>query len=366
MKVRAAVAYEGQLELSIEDLELSDPGADDILVRVVGCGLCHTDVKALAGGMGVPKPAVLGHEGAGVVERVGDHVAGIRVGDHVVLTFDSCGACRACTGGNPAYCAQTTALNFTDGRFGEPGTFAEGSERIHGHFFGQSSFADYAIAKPRNAVVVRRDAPLEILGALGCGVQTGAGAVMNALQPQPGSSIAIFGVGPVGLSSVLGAVLRGCSQIIAVDVLPQRLEMAKKLGATHTVLAGPDTNPASAIRRNFPGGVNYALDTTGRPEAGQHAIAALAPKGHFGFLTIPADGLQLNMYTVFLQGLSIRGIVQGDSVPHTFIPQLIDLFLAGRLPFDRFLSRYDFSDINRAIVDQAAGKVIKPVFSMGD
>jgi aryl-alcohol dehydrogenase len=366
MKIRAAVAHESQQELSLEDLDLSEPGSDDILVRIAGCGLCHTDVKALAGGMGVPKPAVLGHEGAGVVERVGERVAGIQPGDHVVLTYDSCGACRACTGGNPAYCAQTTALNFTDGRFGEPGTFTKGSERVHGHFFGQSSFANYAMAKPRNTVVVRKDAPLEILGVLGCGVQTGAGAVMNALRPEPESSIAIFGVGPVGLSAALGAVIRGCSQIVAVDVLPQRLEMAKKLGATHTVLAGPDTNPASAIRRNFPGGVNYALDTTGRPEAGRHAIAALAPKGTFGFVTIPAGGLQLNMYTVFLQGLSVRGIVQGDSVPHTFIPQLIDLFLAGRFPFDRFLTRYAFSEINQAISDQAAGKAIKPVFSMID
>jgi aryl-alcohol dehydrogenase len=123
-------------------------------------------------------------------------------------------------------------------------------------------------------------------------------------------------------------------------------------------------NPASAIRRNFPGGVNYTLDTTGRPEAGQHAIAALAPKGHFGFVTIPAGGLQLNMSTVFLQGLSVRGIVQGDSVPHSFIPQLVDLFLAGRFPFDRFLTRYHFSDINQAIADQSAGKVVKPVFLM--
>lgn len=362
MKVRAAVAYEGQPHLSLEDLDLSDPGADDILVRIAGCGLCHTDVKALAGGMGVPKPVVLGHEGAGVVERVGARVSSIKPGDHVVLAYDSCGACRACSGGNPAYCAHGTALNFTDGRFGEPGTFTKDSDPIHGHFFGQSSFASYAIAKPRNAVVVRQDAPLEILGVLGCGVQTGAGAVLNALQPEKGSSIAIFGVGPVGLSAVLGAVICGCAQIVAVDVLPQRLDMAKRLGATHIVLAGPDTNPASSIRRQIPGGMNYALDTTGRSETGQHAIAALSPKGHFGFVTIPADGLQLDMYKVFLQGLNVRGIVQGDSVPHTFIPHLIDLYRAGRFPFDRLLTRYDFSQINQAIADQTAGKVVKPVF----
>lgn len=364
MKVRAAVAYQGRDQLSIEDLELSDPGPDDIVVRIAGCGLCHTDVKALAGAMGVPKPAVLGHEGAGIVERVGERVTGIKPGDHVVLTYDSCGACRACLSGDPAYCSQNPALNFADARFGEPGTLTKDGDPIHGHFFGQSSFANFAIAKPRNAVVVRKDAPLEILGALGCGVQTGAGAVMNALQPPKGGGIAIFGVGPVGLSAVLGAVIRGCSPIIAVDVFPQRLEIAKKLGATHVVLAGQDMNPSSGIRRNFPGGVNYTLDTTGRSETGQHAIAALAPKGHFGFVTIPASGLQLNMNTVFLQGLSVRGVVQGDSVPHRFIPELIELYLAGRFPFDRFITRYDFSQINQAIADQAAGKVVKPVLLM--
>jgi len=362
MKVRAAVAYENRNELSIEELDLGDPGAEDILVRIVGSGLCHTDVKALAGGMGVPKPTVLGHEGAGIVERVGARVTSIKPGDHVVLTYDSCGTCHACAGGNPAYCAQTSALNFADARFGEPGTFTKASEPIHGHFFGQSSFAAYAIAKPRNAVVVRKEVPLEILGVLGCGVQTGAGAVMNALRPEKDSSIAIFGVGPVGLSAVMGAAICECAQIVAIDVLPQRLEMAKRVGATHVVLAVPNGNVGSSIRRNFPAGVNYALDTTGRAETGQHAIAALAPKGHFGFVTIPTGGLQLNMYTVFLQGLSIRGIVQGDSVPQTFIPQLIDLHLAGRFPFDRFIARYDFSQINQAIADQSAGKAIKPVF----
>jgi aryl-alcohol dehydrogenase len=364
MKVRAAVAYEGRKQFSIEDLELGDPGPDDILVRIAGCGLCHTDVKALAGGMGVPKPVVLGHEGAGIVERVGDRVTSIGPGDHVALTYDSCGECHACAGGNPAYCSQTTALNFTDGRFGQPGTFKKGSQAIHGHFFGQSSFADYAIAKPRNAIVVRKDVPLDILGVLGCGVQTGAGAVMNSLQPGAGSSIAIFGVGPVGLSAVLGAVLRGCSEIIAVDMLSARLQMATDSGATHAIQVGPDVNITEAIKEIAPGGVNYVLDTTGSAEAGQQAIAALAAKGHFGFVTIPAGGLQLNMHTVFLQGLSVRGIVQGDSVPNVFIPQLIDLHLAGRFPFDRFLTRYDFPQINQAIEDQHAGKVAKPVFSM--
>ncbi len=363
MKVRAAVAYEGRKQFSIEELELTGPGPDGIVVRMAGCGLCHTDVKALAGGMGVPKPAVLGHEGAGIVEQVGERVTKVRPGNHVVLTYDSCGACHACLGGNPAYCAQNAALNFTDVRAGEPGSYKKGAELIHGHFFGQSSFSNYAIAGERNAIPVRKDAPLEILGVLGCGVQTGAGAVMNSLQPRWGSAIAIFGAGPVGLSAVLGAVACGCSAIVAVDVLPARLEMAKQLGATHAILAGGTVSVSEEIRKSIPGGVNYALDTTGQAEAAPQAIAALAPKGHFGFVTVPAGGMQLNLSAVMLQGLSVRGIVQGDSVPDIFIPRLIDLHLAGRFPFDKFIAKYDFARINQAIEDQAAGKVVKPVFT---
>jgi aryl-alcohol dehydrogenase len=361
MKVRAAVAYEGHKRLSVEDIELTGPAPDQILVRMVGCGLCHTDVKAV-GGMGVPKPAVLGHEGAGIVERVGERVRKVKAGDPVVLTYDSCGVCHACRGGNPAYCADCASLNFTDQRAGQPGSYRQGDQEIHGHFFGQSSFSTYAIARERNTIRVRKDAPLEILGVLGCGVQTGAGAAMNSLRPEPGSSIAIFGVGPVGLSAVLGAVLQGCAPIIAIDVLPSRLEMARQLGATHAVLASPNTATAMEIRKTVPGGVNYALDTTGRVEGSHQAISALGPKGQFGFVTIPPGGLDLNIWTVMLQGLSVRGIVQGDSVPDIFIPNLIDLHLAGRFPFDRFVTRYDFAQINQAIEDQAAGKVVKPVF----
>ena len=188
MKVRAAVAYEGQPSFSIEEVEMSDPGPENILVRMAGCGLCHTDVKAREETMGVPMPAVLGHEGAGIVERVGERVTKVKPGDHVVLTGDSCGACPTCLAGNPAYCDEMAPLNFTDGRAGEPGSFRCGATEIHGHFFGQSSFCNYAVTRERNTIRVRRDAPLEILGVLGCGVQTGAGAIMNSLAAPARSS----------------------------------------------------------------------------------------------------------------------------------------------------------------------------------
>jgi aryl-alcohol dehydrogenase len=361
VKVRAAVAYAGRPSFLIEDLEMSDPGPDNILVRIVGAGLCHTDVKARQGTMGVPLPAVLGHEGAGVVERVGERVTKVKPGDHVVLTGDSCGECPTCLAGDPAYCDCMASLNFTDGRSGAPGSFKKGSVAIHGHFFGQSSFSNYAVTRSRNTIPVRKDAPLEILGVLGCGVQTGAGAIVNSLHPAAGSSIAIFGAGPVGLSAVMGAVLCGCATIIAVDLFESRLAMATQLGATHTVLVATRTNISEQIRKIAPGGVGCAFDTTGSADSNRQAIESLAAKGHFGFCATPPEALKMS--TVMIRGLTIRGIVQGDSMPDIFIPHLLDLHMQGRFPFDKLVTKYPFEKINQAIADQVAGTVIKPVFT---
>lgn len=363
MKVQAAIAREGQERFWIEELELSEPGPTDILVRIAGVGLCHTDVKALRGSIEVPKPIVLGHEGAGIVERTGTQVRKVKPGDPVVLTFDSCGVCRACRGGDPAYCEQTSALNFRDAREKEPGFFRQGNNLVHGHFFGQSSFASYAITRPQNTIPVRKDAPLEILGVLGCSVQTGSGAIMNSLAARPGESVAIFGVGPVGLSAVMAAVVCGASEIVAVDVLESRLAMARRLGATHSILAGPSGGTADEIRRLIPGGVACVLDTTGRTESYHQAVASLGTKGRFGFVTTPASAFKPNLGAMMLGGHSIRGIVQGDSIPDSFIPRLIDLHMNGRFPFDKLVTKYPFEHINQAMAGQASGEVVKPVFT---
>jgi len=364
MKVKAAVAYQGRQPLVIEDLDVSEPGPDGILVRIVGAGLCHTDLKVRDPVLGVPQPVVLGHEGAGVVEQVGERVTTLQPGDHVVLTYDSCGACGLCRAGHPANCEQWLALNLFDARSGQPGSFRKNGQPIHGHFFGQSSFANYAVARPQNAIPVPRNAPLEILGALGCGVQTGAGAVMNVFLPRDGGTIAVFGVGSVGLSAVLGAVVCGCSAIVAVDVLEPRLKMARQLGATHAVLAQPGLRLADEILNAVPGGVDYALDTTGRVATIQQAVASLALRGQLGLVGIPEGSeLGVDLSAAMGRGLTIGGIVEGDGVPSSFIPHLIDLHLAGRFPFDKFVTRYPFEAINQAIADQAGGKVVKPVFT---
>ena len=234
MKVTAAVVHEEAQPFSVEDLELEEPRADEVLVRVVATGICHTDVIVRDQWYPVPLPAVLGHEGAGVVERVGEGVSKVQPGDHVVLSFASCGECTNCLSGWPTYC-----LNFYDQNFG--GSRPDGSnalskdgDAVHGRFFGQSSFASYSVAAERSVVKVREDAPLELLGPLGCGVQSGAGGVLNILRPTPGTSIAVFGTGAVGMSAIMAASIAGCTIIISIDVKASRMELARELGATHT------------------------------------------------------------------------------------------------------------------------------------
>jgi len=264
MDIKAAVVFEKSGSLDIEKLQISDPYDDEVLVRIVGAGMCHTDLAARNQQMSIALPTVLGHEGAGVVEQVGALVTKVRPGDHVVLTWGSCGTCAACRAGEDPYCVNFHSLNFSGARPDGTTTLKKGDQVIHGSFFGQSAFAEYALANERNVVRVRKDIPLEILGPLGCGVQTGAGAVINSLQAKPGSSIAIFGVGTVGMSAVLGAVVCGCTTIIAVDIHPNRLEMAKELGATHAVNAREE-NPVEAILEINHGGAEFTLECVGNP-----------------------------------------------------------------------------------------------------
>ena len=236
--VRAAVVRQKGGPFAIEQLQLEGPRADEVLVRVIATGMCHTDMVVRDQVYPVPQPIVLGHEGAEVVEKVGAGVVKVRPGDHVVLTFMSCGRCRLCEQGRPSNCENFNAHNFSGGRADGTGSLRDDRGSIHDHFFGQSSFSTFAVANERNVVKVPKEAPLELLGPLGCGIQTGAGAVMNALKIGHGASFAAFGAGAVGLSAVMAARAVGATTIIAVDVVPPRLALAKEIGATHTVNAG--------------------------------------------------------------------------------------------------------------------------------
>jgi aryl-alcohol dehydrogenase len=362
MQIKAAVVWETGGEFSIEQLELTDPKDDELLVRVVGVGICHTDLVARDGHLpGPPPPSVFGHEGAGVVEKVGAQVTKVKPGDHVVLSWDCCGTCSSCKSGRDSYCLNFFLHNFHGARPDGSATLHKGDQVIHGSFFCQSSFADFALAKERSVVKVPDDIPLEILGPMGCGVMTGSGAVMNSLHPRPGSSIAIFGVGTVGMSAVLAAVVVGCTTIIGVDIHQDRLEMAKGFGATHVVNAA-ETDPVEAIRGITGGGADFSLECVGNPKVLRQAVDALPRCGVCGLVGAVAPGTEVSLdMDLLMNGRTVTGILQGDSIPDLFIPKLIELYSQGRFPFDRMITFYPLDEINRAVADVEEGRVIKAV-----
>jgi aryl-alcohol dehydrogenase len=363
--VLAAVLMESKGAFHLRPMQLDAARDDEVLVRVVATGMCHTDAVVRAGDMPTPLPVVLGHEGSGVVVSAGSAVRKVASGDHVVLTFRSCGRCGYCLSGAPAVCEHMYTLNFGGSRpDGSHALHCEGMD-LNDQFFGQSSFATYALANERNTVKVQKDVPLELLGPLGCGIQTGAGAVLNSLRVVPGDSFAVFGSGAVGLAAVMAARLAGATTIIAVDIIPSRLELARAVGATHAV-DSRETDPKAGILSITGVGVHYALDTTGRVEIIRIAVDSLRPGGTCGFLGASAPGAEIKIDANMMMATSkrLRGIVIGDSVPDTFIPRLIDLYRQGRFPFDRLVRYYALDQINQALKDSEVGVTIKPILRM--
>ena len=364
MKTRAAVMFEpGRLELRELELEELQPG--DVLVRMAAVGVCHTDQVIRDQLVPVPLPAVLGHEGAGVVEQVGASVGRLRPGEHVVLSYNSCGLCASCMSGAPGYCADFGAYNFGGRRPDGSSALRAGDEVVSSHFFGQSSFASHAVVAARSVVKVPTDVPLEILGPLGCGIQTGAGAVLNSLDPPAGSSIAIFGAGAVGDAAILAAQIAGCSTIIAMDRVAERVDFARELGATHGVdVSGED--PVERIKELTGGaGVEYALETTGVPAVLRQAVDSLAVRGVAGLLGQAPIGSEVAFETgaSLVRGWTLTTIVEGDAVPQVFIPRMIELYRAGRFPFDRLIRHYPFAEIEKAFSDSEHGRTVKPVLT---
>jgi aryl-alcohol dehydrogenase len=353
LSIRAAVLREPGRPLKIERLEMEGPRDDEVLVRLVASGICHTDIDFCEGG--ASGAVVLGHEGSGVVERVGRTVKGVKPGDHVVLSYQSCGACPPCRNGRPADCQHFWQTNFGFARL--DGSNALAASGVRGHFFGQSSFATHTLATARNLVKVSKTLPLELLAPLGCGLQTGAGTVMNSLAVRRGSSIAIFGTGAVGLAAVMAARIVGAKTIIAVDIKPKRLALACELGATHS-LDNRDTDIAVRIAAITGKGVDYVVESTGDAELSRLAVDLLNPHGRAALLTGQAAPGNLP------GGRKVLSVIQGDAVPQRFIPKLIKLYEAGRFPFDRLVEFYDFRKINQAIADAKRGATIKPVLQI--
>jgi aryl-alcohol dehydrogenase len=357
----AAVLRQRGGPYSLETLELADPGPGQLLVRLAACGICFTDVGVQRYEQGTPLPQVLGHEGAGTVVAVGDGVTHVAPGDRVVLSYASCGACSNCSHDHPQYCSNFMMLNYagvlSDGR--APFTLA--GAPVYGGFFGQSSFATHAIAYARNTVKVDADVPFALLAPFGCGLQTGAGTAYNTLDVQAEQSFAVLGAGSVGLAAMLAAVDRGCHSIIAVDRVAARLDLARQLGATHTILAeGQDL--AAALRAICATGVDRIVDTTGVSAVVRGGLEALASRGELAMLAVTAPGTEITFNpNTLLGGRAIRGAVEGDADPQAFIPWLIGRHVAGRFNHAPLIREYPLSAINEAVADMAAGRVVKPV-----
>ena len=364
--VTMAVARQARLPLVLESGEIEGPRPDEVLVRVVATGVCHTDMVVRDQDFAAPLPMVLGHEGAGVVEAVGDAVTEVVPGDHVVMTYMWCGHCHTCESGHPAHCENMGPLNFGGGRLdGTTATKDADGHAVHDHFFGQSSFSTFALANEKNIVKVDKDAELELLGPLGCGIQTGAGAVLQALNVKAGSSFVAFGAGAVGLAAVMAARVAGATTIIAVDITPSRLALALEIGATH-VVNSRESDPVVAVREITGGGADYSLECSGRAEVLRQAIDSLAILGACGIVGATREGTEasFNVNDVMIPGRRIIGIVQGDVVSKIFIPRLIALHKQGRFPFDRLVRFYPFDQINEAIADSESGVTIKPILRM--
>jgi aryl-alcohol dehydrogenase len=366
MQVTAALARGPGQDFTLETVELEAPRADEILIRVAAVGVCHTDLVAREGAMPFSMPAVLGHEGAGVVEQVGSAVTKVAAGDRVAITFRSCGQCDRCRSGDPAYCYSMPALNYIGMRPDGTKALSQGDTAVSSNFFGQSSFATYCLAYERNVLKLPADIPFEIAAPLGCGVQTGAGGVMLALACPKGSSLLITGGGAVGLSAVMGAAIQGCGSIIVVEPHAARRALAVELGATHVIDPAESPDLAAAVRAILPQGVDYAFDTTGRPDTLNAIMGALAPKGVLGIVGIPPPGTSMpgDLGAVLTFGQTVRGIIEGDSDPDAYIPQLIDHWRAGRLPLEKLVKTYPFDQINAAIAAQHHGDCVKVVLML--
>ncbi|WP_317928468.1 NAD(P)-dependent alcohol dehydrogenase [Halioxenophilus sp. WMMB6] len=367
MKIKAAVAKAPHSNFSLETLDIEKPRANEVLVKIKGVGICHTDLIARDQFIPIPLPAVLGHEGAGEVVAVGDEVTKVHPGDAVILSFLSCGHCPRCEEGLSTYCQDFPTLNYGGCRADGSTPLSKEGAPVSGSFFGQSSFATYAIASERNVVKVTdqvtKGVPLEILGPLGCGIQTGAGSVINSLRCKKGSSLIIFGAGAVGLSAVMAAKIRQCKTIIAVDPVTARRDLALELGATH-VFDSADDNLADKILALCPRGADYALDTSGNPTVINNAITSLGSYGVLGLVGVPPNIESLSSFNIahlITYGIQIKGIIIGDSQPDTFIPRLIDLYISGDFPFDRLIKTFAFEAFNAAIDSHKKGECVKAV-----
>ena len=342
MKIKAAVVKEVGAPFEIkDDVELHDVGPTDLQIHMVASGICHSDEAIRRGDASLGYPVILGHEGAGIVEKVGSEVKNFKPGDHVILSFYSDGTCDNCLKG--------------DDHFTENGKHVS-------DMFNQSSFTTTTVVDQRNAVKVDSKLDLRKLGPLGCGYVTGSGTVFNTLKPKPGDTIAVFGTGAVGLAAMMAGRISGCIKVIAVDIVPERLELAKELGATHAINS-KEEDPVEKIKELTGGyGVDWTVDTTGLSSVIMNSVAALAQGGTCAAIAVTPHLIELSTWNdLCVDDKKIVGVNMGDSIPQIDIPRLIEFYKLGWFDFDKTEKFYDFEEINQANADSVSSKTIKPV-----
>lgn len=365
ISAQSAVLWPGESQLTLETLELEEPRPGEVLVKIIASGICHTDIVLRDGSL-TRRPIVLGHEGSGMVEKLGPGVTDFQLGDRVVASFASCGACPACSREAPAYCQQFFPLNFQGSRADGSTSLSKDGQQIHSHVFGQSSFSTHALCPTRNLVRVDDTVPLELAGPFGCAFQTGAGAVLNSFKVPTGASVMILGAGAVGLSALMAARgIAGASTVIAVDIKTSRLGKARSVGATH-VINGAAEDFALQLKSICEHGVDFIIDTTGQLALVERCVDLLAVQGTLGLAATYPLGANFSFEAgrLMTSGKRIQGVMEGDTDLQGFIPKLLDYYKQGRFPVDQIVDYFDFSDINAAIEATECGDTIKAIVRM--
>lgn len=359
MKTTVALVESPGQPFTLAEVDLDGPRADEVLVRIVATGLCHSDITMSSFLPAEMFPNVFGHEGAGVVEAVGDDVTGIEVGDHVVMSIRSCRTCAQCSAGYYGHCEQALFINYMGMRMDGSTTYKRGDQGVFGSFFGQSSFSQHAIAYADNCVVVDKSLDLARLGPYGCGFQTGVGTMLNAADPAAGESVVVYGAGSIGLSAISAGRIAG-ARVVAVDPLASRRELAESYGAvTIDPTSLGDVTVVDKVKELTGGGANYGIDTTAIPEVVKAAQQSLATRGTLIAIGLGAEEYPIDAVDLLQNGKIIRSSLEGDADPLEFIPRMLGM--ADELDLDRLITPYPFDRINEAIADSASGKAVKPV-----
>lgn len=357
-----AVTFDGT-NVAVTEVDLAEPKAGEVRIRVSAAGVCHSDLHVIRGEWGVPLPLVMGHEGSGVVDALGDGVTTLAVGDHVVLSWvPNCGVCRYCLLGRPAQCELVANVVATQGvLYDGTSRLSKNGEVIH-HYLGVSSFAEMVVVPESGAIKVRNDAPLDVIALIGCAVATGVGAVRNTAKFVAGSTAAVIGCGGVGLSVIQGARLEKASVILAVDVAQDKLDLARKLGATHTLCVTPGMDVPAEMKALVPNGLDYVFDAIGKIVTTEQSIAALGLGGSAVVVGLPPTGqtAQFDPLVLAEADQRILGCNYGSTVPQRDIPRLVDELMNGDLDLESMISaRRPLDEAESALADLNAGAALR-------